>query len=398
MRRPRSARISGTRLEQARVVAVGLVAVLGSVIVGLWWLWDIRSPIDFLAYREMICYDHHPIWKDLAWRHLRKGDPIEKVLKRHPPLWREDFPPYTALRYHEVGSSDRLVIGAKDGKLISAAASSDSWPRWTHFFFGSPEDEKSFNKAYSAYAEQRILESQAFKIHETIKNGQDVFLARPIDPRGMGYSGGSLRELADIYGEDYLRQMGFGPCELTVEVTTVLHGDLQVGTELTFSVEDCCLAEAHEPDGVFLHVDDIRLLYPLKKAREGCVTVPRKALDWYQSLTPGQVKDLEAQGLARQSEDWQPEKPLTRPPQKTEPQPAPRGGLSCRPLMRNALDRDMGSQVQGAAYFSPSSIECGVLELALACRSWDTTALQWARCEKRVPVEVPVCVDCLLLG
>jgi hypothetical protein len=356
MHRPPSTRISGARVEQARVVAVGLVAALGSVVIGLWWLLDIRSPIDVLAYQAMIFDHYHPIWKDLASRHIRKGDPVEDVVKRHPPLRREDFPPYTALRYHEVGSSDKLVIGAKDGKLIFAAADSHSWTLWTewrflrvagnvqtrlsarempatstknrqspwpHFFFESPEHEESFNKAYSAYAQQRILESQAFQIHQVIKSGQDVFLGRVIDSPGQEDS--TVRELEAIYGHEYLAAMGLAGWELTVEVTTVLHGDLQVGTVLTFPARAYCLAKAGEPEPVFLHVDHMRLLYPLKKAREGYVTVPRKALEWYQSLTPEQVSDLEARSLARQSQNWQPEELPTRQSPKTEPQPATRG-------------------------------------------------------------------------
>ena len=45
----------------------------------------------------------------------------------------------------------------------------------------------------------------------------------------------------------------------------------------------------------------MRLLYPHHQARELYTTVPREALDWYQSLTADQVKDLEARCLAERA-------------------------------------------------------------------------------------------------
>jgi hypothetical protein len=309
-------RLNPRTLRRAVLAVNGLLILLTFAVVFLCGRVGIHSPKDVVAYRALIRGHYHPVWKDLAWRRIRKGDPIESVLKRYPPLRRDDFPPYTELRYNEVGSFDGLAIRAKDGKLIAAGVGSCTW---THLFFDSPGEEEAFNTAYSAYAQQRLLESQAFEIHQVINGGQDVFLARVIDSGGRQYSG--MQELREIYGQAYLDSMGLTRPELTVEVTTVLYGDLQVGALLTFSGENCDLAEAGEPEPVFLHVEDMRLLNPQNEARQGYVTAPRKALDWYQSLTPDQVKELENRGLARRGERWGPDEPLIRPSPKAGTKP-----------------------------------------------------------------------------
>jgi hypothetical protein len=81
---------------------------------------------------------------------------------------------------------------------------------------------------------------------------------------------------------------------LTVEVNEVLYGDLQPGTVLKFRGDHC---EDDGQDGartIFLHVEDARLLFPDAEGGEAYATVPREALDWYRSLTPEEVKQLEA--------------------------------------------------------------------------------------------------------
>jgi len=307
-------RLNPGTLRRAAIAFNGLLILLTFAVILLCGRLGIHSREDVMAYRAMVQGQYHPVWRDLAWRRIRKGDPIEDVLKRHPPLRRDDFPPYTALRYNEIGSSNRLVIGARDGRLISAGAGSSTW---TRFFFHSPEEEQAFDKAYSAYAQQRILEGQAFEIHQVIKSGQDVFLARVTGSRGEEYSEEMLRELREIYGQEYLDSARLTEREFTVEVTAVLYGDLEIRTVLTFRADNCRRAKAGEPEPVFLHVDDMRLLNPQHEAREGYSTVSRKALEWYQSLTPDQVEELEAQGLARRAERWQPEELRPRQSPKT---------------------------------------------------------------------------------
>ena len=111
-----------------------------------------------------------------------------------------------------------------------------------------------------------------------------------------------MRQLREICGQEYLDAMKPTRLELTFEVTKVLCGDMQVGAILTFPGDECDVRPG-KPEPVFLHLDDSRLIYPEHvyphhKAREMYLTVPRKALDWYQSLTQDQVKELEARCLA----------------------------------------------------------------------------------------------------
>lgn len=231
-----SIRLNLKTLRNAAFAFNGLLILLTFAVIFLCGRLGIHSSEDVTAYRTLIQGHYHPVWKDLAWRRIRKGDSVETILQKHPPLRREDFPPYVALRYHEISSSDRLVIQAKDGRLISAGAGHSTW---THFFFDSREEEEAFDKAYSAYAQQRLLESQALKIHLAIQGGQDVFLARLINSHGGEYREDEvLRELREIYGEDWLYAAGLGRRELTVEVTTVLHGGLQVGAVLTLPADN----------------------------------------------------------------------------------------------------------------------------------------------------------------
>ncbi len=244
--------------------------------------------------------EHYPpVWKDLAWGRIRKGDEVNRLVQKHPPLSREDFGPYTHLSYLAPGSPNTLEIIAKDGRLIGALAGSRGWQ---HVFFGTPEEEKAFSIAYSAYTQKKVLEGQAFPIHRAITGGQDIFLARLIErrkiPKDWDYSEEMVRELKQIYGQEYLDAMRPTKPELTVEVTRVLYGDLQVGAVLTFAGEECDCAQLDGPDSVFLHFEDSRLIYPHSQSQELYVAVPKEVLDWYQSLTADQVKDFEARRLA----------------------------------------------------------------------------------------------------
>lgn len=303
-------RLRPRTLKRAAIVVNGLLILFAAAVIFLCGRWGIHSREDLDAYEIMMGERYHPVWKDLAWRRIKRGDPIERVLRWRPPLRRDDFPPYTELSYHEIGSSDRLVIRAKNGRLIAAGAGGHGW---TRFFFHSPEEEEAFYTAYSAYAQQRLLEIRAFDIHQAIRGGQDVFLARVIGSHGDGYDAEMMQELRAIYGQEYLVSSGMlAELEVTIEITKVLHGDLQVGAVVTFSGGNWGFLEAGEPEPVFLHVEDMRLLDPRNKAGEGYSIVPRKALDWYQSLTPDQVRDLEARGPAEPGERhyWERHMPL----------------------------------------------------------------------------------------
>jgi len=288
-------RLDRRKFKRAAIIAAGLLTVFTLVVVFLCGWLGIRSRMDVMGYYAMMQGHYHPVWKDLAWRRIRKGDSVESLLQRHPPWRRLDYRRYTELRYG--GSFDGLAVWAKDGKLIAAAVGSRGW---RHEFFTTPAEEKAVDAAYSAYIEQKMLEDQAFRIHRAITGGQDVFFARLIESHEVPYDWDEdiMQQLRKIYGQEYFDAMEKPTrLEFTVEVTKVLYGDLQVGTILTLPDDDCDVRPGG-PEAVFLHFDDSRLIYPQHKAREMCSAVPRKALDWYQSLMPDQVTDLEARRLA----------------------------------------------------------------------------------------------------
>lgn len=280
------------KLKRAAVFIAGLLTILALAVAFLCARLEIHSYRDIAAYRTMAREHYPPVWKDLALRRITRGDRLEDLLREHPPVHRDDFESYTDLDYIPPGSYKVLGVIAKDGRLIVAHASGGTW---RHVFFGSSEEEK-------AYTQQKLLEGEAFRIHRAIKGGQDVFLARPVErSKVLGESPCSqatLEQMRIIYGQDYLDGMGPAGPELTVEVTNVLYGDLQVGTKLTFPGGSCGLAETGEREAVFLHFEDMRLIFPQYDARESYMTVPRGALDWYQSLTADQAEALEARRLA----------------------------------------------------------------------------------------------------
>ncbi|MEN6429111.1 MAG: hypothetical protein ABFE13_27495 [Phycisphaerales bacterium] len=295
------------KLAKLAMGAAGFLIVLLLAGVLLCRFLGIRSREDLVAYHWMRADHYHPVWKDLALRRIRKGDDLEEMIRKHPPIRREDFGPYTALLYHkERVAYNTLQIIATDGVLIDARAASCCWE---HIFFESPAHEQAFNQAYSAYLRQMGLEGYAWHIHRAITTGQDVFLAGRIERREITKnrelqfsSAEERRQYEDIYGRDYAKLMG-GPRtipELTVEVAQVLYGNLKPGMTLTFPGEECEHAMKTEPQVIFLRFDDSRTIFPHTQGGELYHAVPRRALDWYQSLTQEQFKEFEARALARQ--------------------------------------------------------------------------------------------------
>ena len=277
-------------------VLPGLLIVLALVVLSVCCLLGIHSREDIRAYYAMARGHFHPAWKDLALRHIRQGDSLES-LRKYQPVRREDFGLYTQLYYAQPGTSNILEVFAKNTRLIHARASGYMWE---HVFFTAPEEKTALNQAYSEYIHHKILEGQAYHIHRVIAAGQDVFLSRRVersevryDPNESEYSAKMWEQMRQIYGQAYLDQF-MTQLELTAEVTEVLYGDLEPGTVLKFRGDNCGDAGLKGPETVFLHVNDFRILYPHYPQRgETYATVPKEALDWYQSLSPAQVKELE---------------------------------------------------------------------------------------------------------
>ena len=300
MQRQPSTKLIRMESRKAAAIGVGLLIGLPFAAVLTCSCLGIRSEMDVIGYCTMVRKDYHPIWKDLAWRQIKKGDSLESLLQRHSLFEHKDYGAYTVLRYND----GELIVWAKEGRLIEAKAGGDGWE---HTFFATPSEERPRSEACSAYMRQKTLEHQVLQIHRVITAGQDVFLGWAIERHevpGHSYDPQMMAELEAIYGRDYLVASGMMTAhELIIEVMTVLHGDLQPGMILTIPNGQCGHIQPGDSDVVFLHVDDQRLLYnPQYPAEESYTTLPREALDWYQSLTAEQVKDLEGRCLAERAE------------------------------------------------------------------------------------------------
>lgn len=252
----------------------------------------IRSTSDIVAYRAMRREHYHPIWKDLALGWVKRGDDVESLVKKYTPLWRNDAGAYTKLVYTQGGADPGLTVMAKDGKLILAVAGAATWQ---HVFFDAPGQMESYAQAHSEYRKQLRLDKDAYRIHCAVTTGQDVFLSDHIEPRDLLDNSASdaemMKQLAEIYGKRYVQRVPVTTEELTVEVKEVLYGDFTPGATLTFPKGRCDDADLNEPETVFLSTKTQgETLY---------TTVPRSALDWYQSLTPEQIQGIVARWSAK---------------------------------------------------------------------------------------------------
>lgn len=253
---------------------------------------DVRCLGDLRVYRCMMKGPLHPIWKDLALRRIHEGSDLAQTIRKHPPVRQREYEPYTVLSYGQAGSNDTLRIIATGGDLVYADAS--GWG-WNYVFFSDPSHVRLFDEARRRYLDQARLEEDALRIHRAIAAGQDVVLCRQLErrdnPDEPGYSDELMRQYEQIYGKDAAALLGLSRCELAVEISQSLFGDLKPGTQLTLSVEDCRETDLAEPELVLLHGEDW----------EPYVIVSKKALDWYQSQTPEQIKEFEARCAAREA-------------------------------------------------------------------------------------------------
>lgn len=298
--------VAGSRRSWAAGIMVGGLIVLAAVLCA--YLGVLRAR-DWQAFHFVPDGHVRSVWKDLVLRRIREGDDLAETVRKHRPLGREDLEPYTVLRYSESGSQDTLEIVAAEGRLIYAGSTGLFG---TRVFFQSPTCGQDVFEDLSRHRTQRLLATEAYKIHCAIAAGQDVFLAQRIrsrlvfdDPNLTPSEQRLLLHIEEVHGRDEAKSLGFGGharTEWTVEVAKVLHGALKPGITLTFFSEQCGRADLAESQHVFLHVGDSRTILPDSEGGELYLTVPAEALEWYQSLTPEQIKDLDARSQARKPE------------------------------------------------------------------------------------------------
>jgi hypothetical protein len=120
-------------LRLAAIVAViGSIYLVGASYSGIW------TTRDYAIYQAM-GYECHPVWKDLYWGKIRKGESLDSVLEAHPPVKIEHFGDFVALQYHPDRSFTGIEIIAKEGRVLSARAGSCTWA--CKFFDGMTKEQ-----------------------------------------------------------------------------------------------------------------------------------------------------------------------------------------------------------------------------------------------------------------
>ncbi len=285
--------------KKVLIITTCVLAVVLLPLVVFYHVLGIHSRMDVLAYRMMIREQYHPVWKDLALRRIRKGDDLQMLLQKHPPVCVEAFGSFASVLYNRPLSYNTLGVIAKDGRLISARAGSCTWH---HVFFNSPEEEEALDQAYSNHIKQVHLDIHANLIHLAITNRQDVFLAGHIEsreaPNASPTAAERMEELERIYGRKYFENAAPNRSELVVEVNEALYGDLEAGTILIFPNSSHTQADE---DSVSLRFEDARTVYPHAEAEPVYLTAPKEAFDWYHSLSEHEIEELEARIQARRA-------------------------------------------------------------------------------------------------
>jgi hypothetical protein len=113
--------------------------VLAGAILAWCWYYGVWSVRDWHALREMpqAC---HPVWRDLYAGRIRSGDEIEPVITRTSPPQVDRFGRWVQLGYYPgPGSMTRVIVVARDGKLVSASAWSCTWH---YVFFDTLTDQE----------------------------------------------------------------------------------------------------------------------------------------------------------------------------------------------------------------------------------------------------------------
>jgi len=108
---------------------------------------------DVIAYGCM-AMECDPVWKELAFRRVRQGDPVTKLIAIREPSQTLEYGPYQELKYYRDGwqsgylSFTGITVYAKEGKLLTAVAWSCTWD---HVFFQDKTEEERIHAEFSKY-------------------------------------------------------------------------------------------------------------------------------------------------------------------------------------------------------------------------------------------------------
>src|SRR5437868_3750984 len=117
------------------------------------WYFGVWGRDDVMAYYGM-SKECHPVWKDLAFRRVYYGQPVNEVIERTNPVCVTRHGRFVEIDYQEPFSFSGVQIVAVDGKVVRGWAASCAWD---HKFFDSMTDE-DVKSMYASYkADQRTI-------------------------------------------------------------------------------------------------------------------------------------------------------------------------------------------------------------------------------------------------
>lgn len=130
-------------------VPAGLVLIVLVALAVCAFEFRIYSWRDLQIYR-MMSHECHPVWRDLHWGRIHSGHDVEEVIAATKPVRVERYGEFVKLSYQEGLCFTGVTIGAKNGRVASAAAWSCTWNR---VFFNelTDEDDKAYAAAYEAH-------------------------------------------------------------------------------------------------------------------------------------------------------------------------------------------------------------------------------------------------------
>lgn len=254
--------------------AFGLIAAGWCVSHGIY------SYDDYVSYSRLERLDIHPIWRSLWKRDIREGDDLEGIVARYPPVLREEFPPFSLLHYASPDGFEGLSVVAREGGLIQASASCCVW---SHTFFERRDTRSELNSAYGDFLRRGRHEAEVFRIITAAKDGQQVFVGR--------LAAGDLPPSQDAW-----------PSVCTLKVQEVIHGNLEVGRQMSIETRQWNPRHVQGKSIALLHFSDRCVVFPHDSPGDVYVTVASEALNTYTSLDGEEMTELELRVRRRQDD------------------------------------------------------------------------------------------------